>query len=145
MSKHKGPLLDKYLATDEKVEKLRAEAAEKLLVAKKKRDTISQSTLSFKNGQLSMSHQKDPEMQKRWDEAVVLYTSETFTSFRAAGKLDILLKAIWPSGRSKIQVKSHQTVSVHVSKFAETLREELYPIIGADMNEGGGVAFTSDI
>ena len=60
---------------------MRAEAAEKLLAAKKKRDTISQSTLSFKNGQLSMSHQKDPEMQKRWDKAVVLYTSETFTAF----------------------------------------------------------------
>ena len=124
---------------------MRAEAAEKLLAAKKKKETISQSTLSFKNGQLSTSVQKDPEMQRRWDEQVVLFTSETFTSFRASEKLDILLKAIWPGGRSKIQVRAHQTVSTHVAKTAETLREELYPIIGADMDAGGGVAFTSDI
>lgn len=145
VSKHKGPLLDKYLETDTKVEKLRAGAAEKLLAAKKKKETIGQSKLSFKNGQLSMSQCHDPQMQSRWDEAVVLYTSETFTSFRAAAKMDILLRAIWPSGRFKIQVRSNVTVGKHVSMTAETLRSELYPIIAAETEEGGAVAFTSDI
>ena len=127
------------------VEKMRAAAAEKLLAAKKKKEAIGQSKLSFSNGKLSVNFEKDPAMQKRWDEGVVLYTSETFTSFQAATKLDILLKAIWPSGKAKIQVKSDVTVAAHVSKTAEALRSELYPIIGADVEDGDGVAFTSDI
>ena len=112
---------------------MRAEAAEKLLAAKKKKESIGQSKLTFNNGQLSVNFEKDPAMQKRWNEAVVLYTSETFTSFNAATKLDILLRAIWPSGKAKIQVMSDTTVAAHVSKTAEALRGELYPIIGADV------------
>ena len=145
VSRHKGPLLDKYFETDKKVEKMRTEAAAQLLAAKKKKETTGQPKLSFKNGQLSMSVERDNEMQKRWDQAVVLYTSETFTSFTAATKLDILLRAIWPSGKFKIQVRSDKTVAAHVSKTAEALRSELYPIIGAEAEHGGGAAFTSDI
>ena len=145
-SKHKGPLLEKFLLTEEKIEKLRAEAAEKILAAKKKRENVNQPKLAFnKSGQLSLNFEHDKAMQERWDNAVVLYISETFTSFRAASKMNILLKAIWPSSRLKINVHSPKTIAKHVSQESELLQKEIYLIISSMMEDGGGIAFTSDI
>jgi len=146
-SKHKGPLLDKFLLTEEKIEKLRVEAAEKIVTAKKKKESINQPKLSFdnKSGKLSLNFEHDKAMQERWDNAVVLFISETFTSFSAASKMNILLKAIWPSSRSKINVRTDRAIAKHVSQEAETLLKEIYSIISSIMEDGGGIAFTSDI
>ena len=123
-AKHKGPLLEKFLLTEEKIEKLRAEAAEKILAAKKKRESVNQPKLAFnKSGQLSLNFEHDKAMQERWDNAVVLYISETFTSFNAASKMNILLKATWPSSRLKINVHSHKTIAKHVSQESELLQK----------------------
>ena len=68
---------------EKELEKLRTQAAEKIFAAKKKKENLGQPKLSFKDGRLSVNFQKDPEMQARWDQAVFLYLSETFSSFRA--------------------------------------------------------------
>ena len=146
-SRHKGPLLEKFMAQEKELEKLRTQAAEKIFAAKKKKENLGQPKLSFKDGRLSVNFQKDPEMQARWDLAVVLYLSETFSSFRAVAKMGILLNAIWPSGKHKIQVRSPVTIAKHVEERAEKLLQEMYAIIGSLVGdgEGGGVACTSDI
>ena len=109
------------------------------LAAKKKRDSVNQPKLTFKNGQLSLNFEHNKAMQERWDSAVVLFISETFTSFNAATKMNILLKAIWPSSRFKVNVRSDKTIAKHVSQ------KEMYSIISSIMEDGGGIAFTSDI
>jgi len=145
-SKHKGPLLDKFLLTEEKIEKQRVEAAEKIQIAKKKKESFNQPKLNFnKDGKLSVSFEHDKAMQERWDRAVVLFISETFTSFSAASKMNILLKAIWPSSRSKINVRTDKPIANHVSKESEQVQKEIYSIISSIMEDGGGIAFTSDI
>ena len=68
--------MDKFIETEEKKEKLRAEASDKLIKAKKKKETANQPKLSFdKSGKLSLNFQHDKAMQERWDKAVVLYIS----------------------------------------------------------------------
>ena len=94
------------MAQEKELDKLRTEAAEKMSAAKMKKENLSQPKLSFKGGQLSVNFQRDPEMQARWDKAVVHYLSETFSSFTAAAKMGILLNAIWPSGKHKIRAQS---------------------------------------
>ena len=55
-SRHKGPLLEKFLLTEQKMEKLRVEAAEKILTAKRKKESVNQPKLtSNKSGQLSLN------------------------------------------------------------------------------------------
>ena len=56
----------------------------------------------------------DPEAQKRWDDGVVEFLTETMVSFKSMEKLNILLRALKPSGKLSVSVKSAQTVSRHV-------------------------------
>ena len=138
--------MDKFIETEEKKEKLRAEASDKLIKAKKKKEGVNQPKLTFdKSGKLSLNFQHDKAMQERWDKAVVLYISETYISFKAAAKMNILLKAIWPSSRSKINVRSDKTIAKHISEEAEVLRKNIYAIVRSVMEDGGGIAFTTDI
>ena len=135
------------MAQEKELDKLRKEAAEKIVAAKKKKENLGQPKLSFKGGQLTVNFQRDPEMQARWDRAVVHYLSETFSSFQSASKMGILLNAIWPSGKHKIQVRSDKTIAKHVEETSAELLKNMYAIICSVVadGEGGGVACTSDI
>jgi hypothetical protein len=83
-AKHEGDFLNKFLKADDKVETKQNEAVEQ---DKRRKDTSLQRKLVFKDGKMGLDI-------KRWDEAVVEFCAETFCSFNAASRLDILLRAL---------------------------------------------------
>ena len=104
IGRHKGDLASQFMKKDELVEKRRQEAADKIAEMRKKRDSGVQPKLVTKNGQIGLYVKRDPELQKRWDEAMVDFCSQTFCSFQAASKVDILLRALWPNGNFKVKL-----------------------------------------
>ena len=112
---------------------------------RKEKDNKQQTTLTGVAGKLAVAVRSDPELQKRWDAAVVKFSSQTFTSFQTMAKSDILLKAIWPDSKPKIQVRSHQTVSRHVQNTADSLRSDMFSILLSEKEMSKSFSFTCDI
>ena len=129
----------------EHVEQLRREKADR----KRKRsgDGTTQLKLfvSGNNNQVSVDKRLDPELQSRWDTAVVDFVAEAGVSFEVCTKLDILLRSIWPNGRLRVKVRNGNTVSSHVSKMSIDLKRDVYSIIKSDRDQTKSFAFTTDL
>ena len=103
---------------------------------------MKQPLLFSNNGVMKMESVYDPEMQKRFDQACVDYVAETFTSFHALERLDIILEAV---GRDKkVKVRTDRTISRHTVQRADTMKQNLYNIIASHGSKPGGVAMTTD-
>ena len=133
----------KYEAQKSEVEERKAKIKEDK-ISKKKKDS-QPCLIAGADGNLAVVPRKDPEMQKRWDDAVVTFSSQTLISFRAMERSKTLLKAIWPNIKPKIEVRSHQTVSRHVKKRADTLRSEIFSIILSEKEHTKSFSFTTDL
>ena len=148
--RHKGDLANQFIKQDELVEKRRKETVDKIAEAKRRREiSENQSKLVSKDGKMVLDVRRDPGLQKRWDLAMVEFCSETFCSFLAASKVDILLRALWPNGNFKIKNKHSTTISRHVTSRASEVRELIYSVIssipGQEDDSVGSAGFTTDI
>lgn len=101
--------------------------------------------ISGNNNQVSLDRRQDPDLQRRWDAAVVAFVAEAGVSFEVCTKLDILLRSIWPNGRLRVKVKNGNNVSSHVSKMSIGLKVDVYSIIHADRDQTKSFAFTTDM
>jgi len=88
-----------------------------------------------------------PETQRRWDKAVVNYLCQTFSSFSSCEKHQILLLALYPSGKFKIKIRSRKTISAHVSLQAEALMKDMIKVLTVLKETRGlsGIGMTSDM
>lgn len=128
------------------------EEIEALRLQKRKRKCSGDGDGNFKqlkligaNNNLGLNNKLDPLVQARWDDAVVKFVSETGNSFRSCEKFDILLKAIWPSGRARVNVRTGVTVSKHVRERSQKLKIEVFSILNMSKDETRGISFTSDM
>ena len=115
---------------------------------KRKMDGFTQLKLtsqSTNNNMVQIDNRLDPKIQARWDEAVVEFVCESGVSFEAAQKLDIVLRAIWPSGKLRVKVKHAKTVSRHVTNQAVALKIDVYSLIKAAKEYTQMFAFTTDM
>ena len=71
------------------------------------RSNMKQLKLGVSNNNLFVQNLLDPQLQSRVDLACVLFCAETFTSFNAASKLQVVLEAIWP-GKHKATAKQEK-------------------------------------
>ena len=97
------------------------------------------------NNNLGLNNKLDPKVQERWDNAVVKFVYETGSSFRSCNKFDILLNAVWPNGKAKVNVRSHPTISRHVGERSRQMKVDVYSILSSSKDETRGIAFTSDM
>ena len=119
---------EKMLVQVKNVEELRTEARKKKLKIKDNQKQLGL-VLNEKNVIGLNNSRPDPEAQKRWDDGVVEFLTETMVSFKSMEKLNILLRALKPSGKLSVSVKSAQTVSRHVSAKAVDVRVKVFSII----------------
>ena len=87
------------------------------------------------------------ETQRRWDKAVVQYLCQTFLSFASCEHHQVLLQALFPSGKLKIKLRDRRTISRHVGKQAEALMNDMVKVLKLMIeNRGlGAIGMTSDI
>ena len=135
---------EKMLVQMKNIEELRTEARKKKLNIK---DNQKKLVLNEKNEIGLTSSRPDPEAQRRWDEGVVEFLTETMVSFKSMEKLNILLRALKPSGKLSVSVKSAQTVSRHVSAKAVDVRVKVFSIIShlKDVMKVKTIAGTTDM
>jgi len=100
---------------------------------------------SNNNNKIVVDHRLDPQLQSRWDAAVVEYVYEAGVSFEACQKLDILLRSIWPTGKLRVTVKNARTVARHVSEKSTSLKVDVYSLIKAASVNIKAFAFTTDL
>ena len=145
MESHHESYYSQMMKQHNQVEQLRREKADR----KRKRSGDGKTQLklcvSGNNNQISVDRRLDPDLQNRWDAAVVEFVSETGVSFEVCSKLDILLRSISPNGRLRVKVKNSNTVSSHVSKMSIGLKVDVYSIIHADRDQTKSFAFTTDM
>ena len=145
MESHHESYYSLMMKQHNQVEQLRREKADR----KRKRSgdgtTQLKLCISGNNNQVSVDRRQDPDLQRRWDAAVVAFVAEAGVSFEVCTKLDILLRSIWPNGRLRVKVKNGNTVSSHVSKMSIGLKVDVYSIIHADRDQTKSFAFTTDM
>jgi len=124
MKAHHEPQYIKMMEQQELILNLRREKAERKKGYNDK--TVQLKLFSGNNNTLAVNQKLDPQLQSRWDAAVVDFVSESGVSFGACQKLDILLRAIWPTGRLKLKVRNAVTVSRHIDERSIQQKVDLY-------------------
>ena len=113
---------------------------------------------------LSVEPRHDPQMQKRFDKAVVQFAAKTGVSFQALskGNIEILIKPFFPKSTPKIQGRHKSTISRHTSKEvnnyfrsssvifiilfqADETRRDIYSIVLSAKEDCFSHSFTSDM
>ena len=143
MQAHHPNEYNKMMEQNVVIEKMRQDKADR----KRKRGdgTMQLKLISNNNNNLTVDNKLDPRLQSRWDAAVVEYVSESGVSFAACQKLDILLRAIWPVGRLRINVRDATTVSRHLNDRSIQLKMDVYSIINASRTNTKAFSFTTDL
>ena len=77
----------------------------------------------------------DPNLQKRYDQARVLFAARTFTAFNALQHDYLYLEALLPKTHKKVKIKSVQTISRHTDIMADDVRRDLMSIIQSMLEE----------
>ena len=143
MKAHHEPQYIKMMEQQELILNLRREKAERKKGYNDK--TVQLKLFSGNNNTLAVNQKLDPQLQSRWDAAVVDFVSESGVSFGACQKLDILLRAIWPTGRLKLKVRNAVTVSRHIDERSIQQKVDLYSIINAARTNTKSFSFTTDL
>ena len=87
----------------------------------------------------------DPELQKRWDSALIDYAADSFSTFRQLSS-PAFAELIKVANR-KVKIKSRFTLSRNVDKKAKEILNKIVKLL-KDLMAGGfivGVAFTTDM
>lgn len=130
---------------------IKAENEEKRKTAKGRRAKASEEAnkqmklVGGDNNVLQIRSRHDPELQRRYDDARVLFCAKTFTAFHAMRHDQILVKALLPNSHQKIQIKTPKTISNHTSKKADQLRRDMLSIIISAKETTNSFAFSSDL
>ena len=117
---HKEPmiqLLQQKEAHDER-KKLNLNQREEL-DRKRAGDSMKQQKLVASGEKtLAVEPRHDPQMQNRFDKAVVQFSAKTGVSFQALskGNIEILIKPFFPKSTPKVQGRHKSTISRHLSK-----------------------------
>ena len=113
----KVQILKQKEAHDEKKKQNQKEKEEQHL---ERGDSMKQQKLvaSGEKKTLAVEPRHDPQMQKRFDKAVVQFAAKTGVSFQALskGNIEILIKPFFPNSTPKIQGRHKSTISRHTSK-----------------------------
>ena len=115
----------------------------------KKKDSMTQQKLvpSGEGRSLAVEPRHDPQMQKRFDQAVVNFAATTGVSFNALSKenMDILIKPFFPKSTPKVKGRHRSTISRHTSLEADEIRRNIYSIILSAKEDCSSFSFTSDM
>ena len=124
-------LFKKYIEQQAKINDLKDKQQQEEEAARtKKRDGMKQSKLVIDGGsKLSVERNLDPNLQSRYDRAVVDFVANTFVSFNCMEKMPIILRALNPNGKVKVVTKDRRTISRHVHQYAEEIRDDIYSIV----------------
>ena len=118
----KVQILKQEEAHDEKKKQNQKEKEEQHLA---RDDSMKQQKLvtSGEKKPLAVEPRHDPQMQKRFDKAVVQFAAKTGVSFQALskGNIEILIKPFFPKSTPKIQGRHKSTISRHTSKEVQTI------------------------
>ena len=134
---------EKYIEQKAKVIELRAQNKRG-----EKTDGSRQQKLVFgENKTLKLDVREDPELQKRYDEARVLFSAMTFTAFNALKSDEIYVKALLPKTYKKVKNKSVSTMSRHTDQMADDIRRNLMSIIQSELEtkEHNTFGFSTDM
>ena len=114
---------------------------------KKKGDSMKQQKLDSHGGSLAVEPRHDPQMQKRFDKAVVQFAAKTGVSFQALskGNIDILIKPFFSKSTPKIKGRHKQTISRHSSKEALNIQRDIYSIVLSSKQDCLSYGITSDM
>ena len=112
-----------------------------------KSDGSRQQKLAFggANKTLQLDIKEDPNLQKRYDEARVLFSAKTFTAFNALKSDELYVKALLPKTYKKVKNKSVSTMSRHTDQMADDIRMELMSIIQSELAEKEHSTFGFDV
>lgn len=159
----KVQILKQKEAHDEKKKQNQKEKEEQHLA---RGDSMKQQKLvaSGEKKTLAVEPRHDPQMQKRFDKAVVQFAAKTGVSFQALskGNIEILIKPFFPKSTPKIQGRHKSTISRHTSKEvnnyfrsfnvilrilfqAEDTRRDIYSIVLSAKEDCFSHSFTSDM
>lgn len=96
---------------------------------------------------LMIEPRHDPQMQKRFDQAVVHFAAKTGVSFGALsnGNIDILIKAFFPKSNPKVHGRHTSTISRHTSLEADKIRRQVFSIVLSSKKDCHSYSFTSDM
>ena len=130
---------------------LKAENDEKRKKAPSRRQKTSEEAnkqlrlVGGENNTLTVKPKHDPNLQRRFDAARVLFCARTFTAFNAMKHDQILVKALLPQSHVKIKFKSPWTISRHSSQMADKLRKDMLSIILSAKETTKSFGFSSDL
>lgn len=115
----------------------------------KKGDSMKQQKLvpSGEGKNLSVEPRHDPQMQKRFDQAIVNFAAKTGVSFNAlsSGNIEILIKAFFPKSTPKVKGRHCSTISRHTAREADKIRRDIFSIILSAKETCFSFSFTSDM
>lgn len=99
------------------------------------------------NKTLKLDIREDPNLQKRYDEARVLFSARTFTAFNALKSDDLYVKALLPKTYKKVKNKSVATMSRHTDQIADDIRRDLMGILQSEIagKEQSTFGFSTDM
>ena len=142
----KSKIEEQKASHDEKKRQNQKEREEK---ENKKRDSMKQQKLvpSGEGRSLAVEPRHDPQMQKRFDQAVVNFAAKTGVSFNAlsSGNIEILINAFYPKSTPKVKGRHRGTISRHTTHEADQIRRDIYSIILSAKEYCFSFSFTSDM
>ena len=97
------------------------------------------------NKTLQIQSRNDPDLQRRFDKARVLFVAKSLSSFNIMKHDHILVKALLPQSHSKIKFKTPETISNHTTKLADELRRDMLSIIISAKDTTKSFGFSSDL
>ena len=117
------------------------------VLTKKKKKSKSKSGMApprdKKQPPLSFTPVVDPELQKRWDDALVDYIGDSYVSFSQVSKPSFqkLIKV----ANKKIKVKTRKTLSNHVEKKSKQILSQIVKVLKESCPDLVSVSFTTDM
>lgn len=141
-SSHKS-YYEKYIEQKAKVIELRAQNKR----GEKNESSRQQKLVFGENKTMKLDVREDPDLQKRYDKARVLFSAKTFTAFNALKSDEIYVKALLPKTYKKVQNKSVSTMSRHTDQMADDIRRDLMSIIQSELEtkEHNTFGFSTDM
>ena len=96
---------------------------------------------------LKLDVREDPNLQKRYDEARVLFSARTFTAFNALKSDHLYVRALLPKTFNKVKNKSVSTMSRHTDIMADEVRRNLMSILQSVLaeKEHNSFGFSTDM
>ena len=108
-------------------------------------ESAKQLKLVLQGDGLKIQSRHDPGLQRRYDEARVLFVAKSLSSFNIMKYDHLLVKALLPQSHSKIKFKTPETISNHATKMANQLRKDMLSIVVSAKETTKSFGFSSDL